>query len=153
MDFGLAPPNGVGPLRIGMTRQSADTALDALRDPSAVSESDRPGRHIFRPGGLMISIQCTQDLLEAVELGRPLSRTDRVLLRGLDVFAIPAREVVPCSTDERAVLELALHALPSRPARELRSMVEPLDALYMARTWPDPYASPDEGWWARRCWG
>ncbi|MFF7212069.1 hypothetical protein ACFZAU_16285 [Streptomyces sp. NPDC008238] len=54
-------------------------------------------------------------------------------------------------TDERTVLELALHALPSRPARELRSMVEPLDALYMARTCPDPYASPDAGWWARRC--
>ncbi|MFE2296574.1 hypothetical protein ACFXAW_00075 [Streptomyces sp. NPDC059445] len=94
MDFDLAPPNGVGPLRIGMTRQSADTALDSLRDPSAVSESDRPGQHIFRPGGLMISIQCTRDLLEAVVLGRPLSRTDRVLFRGLDVFAIPAREVV-----------------------------------------------------------
>ncbi|WP_322750133.1 MULTISPECIES: hypothetical protein [unclassified Frankia] len=55
------------------------------------------------------------------------------------------------TTDERAVLELALHALPTRAARELRGMVEPLDALYLARSWPLPTVSPDDGWWARRC--
>ncbi len=94
MDFGLAPPNGVGPLRIGMTRQSANAALDSFRDLSAVSESDRPGQHIFRPSGLMISIHCMRDMLEAIELGRPSTQTDRVVFRGLDVFAIPARELV-----------------------------------------------------------
>jgi hypothetical protein len=94
MDFDLAPPIGVGPLRIGMTRQSANTALDSLRDLSAVSESDRPGQHVFRPSGLMISIHCTRDTLEAVELGRPSTQTDRVIFRGLDMFAIPARELV-----------------------------------------------------------
>jgi hypothetical protein len=57
------------------------------------------------------------------------------------------------TTDERAVLELALHALPSRAARELREFVAPLDELYLARSWPDPTVSPDEGWWARRCSG
>ncbi|MEV6399866.1 hypothetical protein AB0M39_34625 [Streptomyces sp. NPDC051907] len=51
------------------------------------------------------------------------------------------------------MLELALHALPRRAARELRGMVEPLDDLYIARSRPDPHASPDDGWWARRCWG
>ncbi|MFB6772392.1 hypothetical protein [Streptomyces sp. NPDC056337] len=94
MDFDLAPPIGVGPLRIGMTRHAANTALDSLRDTSAVSESDRPGRHIFRPSGLMISIHCRQDMLEAIELGRPPSQTDRVLFQGVDVFALAAREVV-----------------------------------------------------------
>ncbi|MFB7447560.1 hypothetical protein [Streptomyces sp. NPDC056194] len=94
MDFDLAPPTGVGPLQIGMTRQSADTALDSLRDLSALSESDRPGQHVFRPSGLMISIHCMRDVLEAVELGRPSTRTDRVVFRGLDVFALPARELV-----------------------------------------------------------
>jgi hypothetical protein len=67
MDFDLAPPTGVGPLRIGMARQSANTALDSLRDLSAVWESDRPGQHVFRPSGLMISIHCMRDMLEAVE--------------------------------------------------------------------------------------
>lgn len=94
MDFDLAPPTGVGPLRIGMTWQSANAALDSLRDLSAVSASDRPGQHVFRPSGLMISIHCTRDMLEAIELGRPSTQTDRVVFRGLDVFALPARELV-----------------------------------------------------------
>ncbi|MFK0025694.1 hypothetical protein [Streptomyces sp. NPDC090798] len=111
MDFDLAPPIGVGPLRIGMTRQSANTALDSLRDLSAVSESDRPGQHVFRPSGLMISIHCTRDLLEAVELGRPSSQTDRVIFRGLDVFAIPARELV-----QRMGEYTSIEANPEDPA-------------------------------------
>ncbi|MCX5387427.1 hypothetical protein [Streptomyces sp. NBC_00083] len=94
MDFDLAPSIGVDPLRIGMTRYSANTALESLRDLTAVSESDRPGQHVFRPSGLMISIHCTRDMLEAIELGRPSTSTDRVFFRGLDVFAIPARELV-----------------------------------------------------------
>ncbi|GGX95415.1 hypothetical protein [Streptomyces fructofermentans] len=94
MDFELAPPIGVGPLRIGMTRRAANTALDSLRDVSAISESDRPGQHVFRPSGLMFSIHCMRDRLEAIELGSPSSRTDRVLFHGVDVFTLPAREVV-----------------------------------------------------------
>jgi hypothetical protein len=90
MDFDLAPPTGVGPLRIGMTRQAANAALDSLRDLSAVLESDQPGRHVLRPNGLMISIHCTRDRLEAIELGRPSTQADRVVFRGLDVFALPA---------------------------------------------------------------
>jgi len=70
MHFELAPPTGVGPLRIGMSRQDATSALESLREPTAVSPSDRAGQHIFRPSGLMISIGCARDLLEAVELGR-----------------------------------------------------------------------------------
>ncbi|MGW1735916.1 hypothetical protein [Streptomyces sp. NPDC001999] len=94
MDFDLAPPTGVGPLRIGMTRHAANTALDSLRDLSALSESDQSGQHVFRPSGLMISIHCMCDRLEAIELGRPSAQTDRVLFQGVDVFALPAREVV-----------------------------------------------------------
>ncbi|MFF0052277.1 hypothetical protein OH781_39735 [Streptomyces sp. NBC_01550] len=94
MDFDLAPPTGVGPLRIGMTRHAANTALDALRDLAALSESDQPGQHVFRPSGLMISIHCMRDRLEAIELARPSAQTDRVLFQGVDVFALPAREVV-----------------------------------------------------------
>ncbi|MFI2207592.1 hypothetical protein ACH47Z_44515 [Streptomyces sp. NPDC020192] len=111
MDFDLAPPIGVGPLRIGMTRQSANTALDSLRDLSAVSESDRPGQHVFRPSGLMISIHCMRDMLEAVELGRPSTQTDRVIFRGLDVFAIPARELV-----HRMSEYTSIEAAPDDPA-------------------------------------
>ncbi|GAA2806614.1 hypothetical protein RMN57_28255 [Kitasatospora sp. CM 4170] len=111
MDFDLDPPNGLGPLRIGMNRQSANVALDSLRDVSAVSTSDRPGQHIFRPSGLMISIHCTRDMLEAIELGRPSTQTDRVVFRGLDVFAIPARELV-----QRMGEHTSIEADPDDPA-------------------------------------
>ncbi|MFI5530216.1 hypothetical protein ACIA8O_16885 [Kitasatospora sp. NPDC051853] len=95
MDFELAPPAGVGPLQIGMSREAANGALDSLRDLSSVSESDRPGQHIFRPSGLMVAIHCTRGRLESVELGSPaLNATDRVRFRDVDVFALPAREVV-----------------------------------------------------------
>ena len=131
MDFGLAPPIGVGPLRIGMTRRSAGTVLDSLRDPSAVSESDRPGQHIFRPGGLMISIHCGRDLLEAVELGRPSTRTDRVVFRGLDVFTIPARELA-----QRMSEYTTIEADPDDPA----SFIAPDLLLSFWR----PFAADDE---------
>jgi hypothetical protein len=94
MHFELAPPTGVGPLRIGMSRRDANSALESLREPTAVSASDRTGQHIFRPSGLMISVGCARDLLEAVELGRPSSPADAVVFRGIDVFALPARDVV-----------------------------------------------------------
>ncbi len=63
-----------------MTRVEADAALEALRDGDAVSESDIPGRDIFRPSGLMISIDCMNDRLQAVELGRPSADDDTVRL-------------------------------------------------------------------------
>ncbi|MEU6557233.1 hypothetical protein ABZ915_44460 [Streptomyces sp. NPDC046915] len=94
MHFELAPPVGVGPLQIGMPRQAANSALDSLREPAALSPSDQAGQYIFRPSGLMISIGCVRDRLEAVELGRPTGPSDVVFFRGIDVFGLPAREVV-----------------------------------------------------------
>ncbi|MFC4517341.1 hypothetical protein [Streptomyces ehimensis] len=94
MHFELAPPTGIGPLKIGMSRQAANHALESLRDPTEICASDRAGQHIFRPSGLMISIGCTRDLLESVELGRPSEPSDVVLFRGIDVFGLSARQVV-----------------------------------------------------------
>ncbi|MFI8461680.1 hypothetical protein [Kitasatospora sp. NPDC085464] len=94
MHFELAPPIGVGPLQIGMKRQAANSTLDSLREPRAISPSDRPGQRIFRPSGLMISIGCTRDRLEAVEFGRPSESSDIVSFKGVDIFGLPARNVV-----------------------------------------------------------
>ncbi|MEW2352457.1 hypothetical protein [Spirillospora sp. NPDC029432] len=52
--------------------------------------------------------------------------------------------------DERQILETALHVLPVRIARELRSLLRPLDDIFLARTSPDPFAAPDLPWWRRR---
>ncbi|MET9131891.1 hypothetical protein [Streptomyces antibioticus] len=116
MDFDLDPPCGVGTLRIGMPRQAAGTALDALRDLGAVSESDRPGQHVFRPSGLMVSIHCMSGTLAAVELGRPSAQTDHVTFRGLDVFATPARELV-----QRMSAYTSIEADPDDPASFIAS--------------------------------
>ncbi|MFF2363780.1 hypothetical protein ACFVU0_13825 [Streptomyces sp. NPDC058122] len=59
----------------------------------------------------MISIHCTRDLLEAVELGRPSMQTDRVTFQSLDVFAIPARELV-----QRMSEYTPIEADPDEPA-------------------------------------
>lgn len=88
-----------------MAQQAATTALDSLRDLTSLSDSDRPGQHIFRPSGLMISVHFMRGQLEAVELGRPAAATDRVRFRGLDVFSMPAREVVRVMREHTRVQE------------------------------------------------
>ena len=105
MEFELAPPTGVGALVIGMSRQAADQALASFRDPSAVSESDQPGRFVFRPSGLMISTHCSRGELEAVELGRPANDRDTVRFRGVDVFRLPAAVVVARMRDLTTITE------------------------------------------------
>lgn len=105
LDLDLVPPVGVGRLRIGMAREAADDALASFRDPAAVSDSGRPGQQVFRPSGLTIGIQCARGVLEAVELGRPVTSADRVLFRGLDVFGLPAREVVRRMREHTAIDE------------------------------------------------
>ncbi|MBT2482257.1 hypothetical protein [Streptomyces sp. ISL-94] len=52
--------------------------------------------------------------------------------------------------DVRAVLEAACAALPRRPAAELRALLAPLDARFLARTLNDPFAAPGDPWWSRR---
>ncbi|MFJ2774399.1 hypothetical protein [Streptomyces sp. NPDC087300] len=94
MNFELVPPIGIGSLVIGMSREAANSALESLRDMRELAAADRAGQHIFRPSGLMISIGCMRNRLESVELGRPSASSDVVLFRGIDVFGLPAREVV-----------------------------------------------------------
>ena len=50
----------------------------------------------------------------------------------------------------RASLEAAIRALPPRAARELLSLVRPLDEIYLANTSNDPYAPRGDPWWERR---
>jgi len=50
----------------------------------------------------------------------------------------------------RELLEITIHRLPLRTARELREMVEAIDQRYRARTFPNPTAPPGP-WWRRRC--
>jgi hypothetical protein len=112
MDFELDPPHGAGPLKIGMPRAEADSALALLRDLELASESDIPGRHIFRPSGLKISIGCMRDRLQAVEIHRLQAPVDVVRFQGVDVLGLPARVVV-----ERLRERIAIEPFDDDPAR------------------------------------
>ncbi|MEU5155280.1 hypothetical protein [Glycomyces sp. NPDC021274] len=55
-----------------------------------------------------------------------------------------------CCPPSREALEMAMRDLPTRPARELRRLIAPLDERFRNRTFPDPTAPPGP-WWTRRC--
>ncbi|MFD9305924.1 hypothetical protein ACFWCB_25270 [Streptomyces sp. NPDC060048] len=52
--------------------------------------------------------------------------------------------------DDREILEAFCHLLTRRAARELRAVLAPLDARFLARTLADPYAPARDPWWRRR---
>jgi hypothetical protein len=65
-----------------------------------------------------------------------------------------------CSFDDvrhaRDVLDQVLRALPARARAELKRLVAPLDAAFLDRTLPDPFADRQWGsevWWRRRLSG
>jgi hypothetical protein len=70
----------------------------------------------------------------------------------------PARQLVDdfggcpcgCTLDHREVLDIALASLPTKAARELRSIVDAADQLFVDRTLPDLWADPGDPWWKRR---
>ncbi|MFH8379522.1 hypothetical protein ACH4E7_01060 [Kitasatospora sp. NPDC018058] len=61
-----------------------------------------------------------------------------------------------CSFDDvrhaRDVLDEVLSALPPGPRAELSRLIRPLDAAYLRRTLPDPFADRrySDAWWYRR---
>lgn len=94
MNFELDPPQGVGPLRIGMPQTDANAALEQLRDADAPSTADAQGTRVVRASGLIVAIDCVRERLDAVELWRPASDADTVKFRGIDVFNLPSRELI-----------------------------------------------------------
>ncbi|MFD8632699.1 hypothetical protein [Streptomyces sp. NPDC059533] len=67
----------------------------------------------------------------------------------------PVDDVCDCcdpfsGAEVRAVLEAVCRALPRRAAAELRALLAPVDARFLARTLNDPFAAPGDPWWSRR---
>jgi hypothetical protein len=56
----------------------------------------------------------------------------------------------PPFADDRALLESALAALRGPAKRQFRSLLNPLDERFRARTVPDPSAAASAPWWRRR---
>ncbi|MCX5409642.1 hypothetical protein OHA37_38015 [Streptomyces sp. NBC_00335] len=103
MDLILDPPNGVHPLRFGMTFDEAMAAAVPWGEPRTIGP--RPGRPTRRAVGSFDGVGYTaffdeDGRLHAIELWRPAegkstrTRLPRVLFDGHDVFAEPAEEIL-----------------------------------------------------------
>jgi hypothetical protein len=94
MEFVLDPPHGVGPLRLGMAVDEARSALAALGPLDSTAHGELA---LHLPSGLGFSVGFgvgpTRDRVNAIELWRPTER-DLVRYQHIDVFGLPAREVV-----------------------------------------------------------
>ena len=94
MEFVLDPRHGVGPLRLGMTVDETRSALATLGPLTSTAYGELALR---LPSGLGFSVGFgvgpTRDRVNAIELWRPTGR-DVVRYRDIDVFGLPAREVV-----------------------------------------------------------
>ncbi|GAA4258786.1 hypothetical protein [Dactylosporangium darangshiense] len=94
MELLLDPPHGVGPLRLGMTSGEAQAALETFGPlkPTAYGELA-----VHLPSGLGFSVGFgvgrTRDRVNAIEVWRPHEQ-DVVRYRGVDIFGLPALEVV-----------------------------------------------------------
>jgi hypothetical protein len=94
MELMLDPPRGVGPLRLGVTSDEARAALETLGplEPTAYGELA-----VHLRSGLRFSVGfgvgATRDRVNAIEVWRP-NEQDVVRYRGVDIFGLPALEVV-----------------------------------------------------------
>jgi hypothetical protein len=93
----LRPPNAAGPLFIGATGQDTVDILRQLGDPQVLCRTpgSRPAWAVDRPSGLFIRVNFdAYDRVEAIELGRPHGTADAVSYNGLDVFTVPASDLI-----------------------------------------------------------
>ncbi|WP_238019923.1 hypothetical protein KZZ52_26720 [Dactylosporangium sp. AC04546] len=94
MEFVLDPPNGVGPLRLGMAPDEARAALETLGPLESTAHGEL-AVHLTSGLGFSVGfgIGATRDQVNAIEVWRPHQR-DVVLYRDVDVFGLPALVVV-----------------------------------------------------------
>ena len=94
----MRPPEGVAPVRIGMTREEARHALIELGVPKPFARGgSEPMGWMVSEGDLTLFVYCNEvGLVEAVELARPglpgESSSVQVTWQGLDVFGTRALE-------------------------------------------------------------
>ncbi|WP_133061689.1 hypothetical protein [Streptosporangium minutum] len=91
-------------------------------------------------------------LLEPGEVAEALRAWTRDVIPGTMTRLPPTCSCPGCSweDDPRGDLERILIALPRWARPYLYSLVLPIDRSFLARTSPDPRASPDRPWWRQR---
>lgn len=94
MEMVLDPPDGVGPLRLGMTPNEARAALETIGPLTPTADGTLA---VNLPSGLGLSVGFgvgpTRDRVNAIEVWRP-NQHDVVRYRDVDIFGLPALEVV-----------------------------------------------------------
>ncbi|WP_340378135.1 hypothetical protein U5640_25910 [Streptomyces sp. SS7] len=116
--------------------------------------------HYSRPGRLSGPAQARIVLLERTRLHpgaieralaswTALARTPKGRLPSPSAGNCGVPECCPQPADERDLLELAMHALPRKSARELRALVTPLDLRILEHPEVVPHSEPPPHWWHR----
>jgi hypothetical protein len=96
--FDLDPPVGVGPVRLGMTRDEAREALASLGDPREFNRGagSYPGWMVQRAS--TVFVECGADgRVVSIELATPgfgQKNDDEVVFLGIDLFGLPAPEIL-----------------------------------------------------------
>ncbi|MEU7002986.1 hypothetical protein [Nonomuraea sp. NPDC046570] len=91
-------------------------------------------------------------LLWPGEVAAALLAWTRDVIPGTTTQLLPQCSCLGCSwePDPRGEVERMLTALPRWAKPYLYSLVLPIDRSFLARTSPDPRASPDWPWWRQR---
>jgi hypothetical protein len=97
MIFELRPPEAAGPLLICATGSHTMAVLNQLGDPHVPCRTpgSRPAWGVHRQSGLFIGTFFDGgDRVEAIQLGRPTSSQDTVSYDSINVFALPAGDLL-----------------------------------------------------------
>ena len=114
----LLPPQGVGPIRLGMTIDEAERALSGL--PGFVHLGSRNsavatrGRAEFDSGMTVVASTLSGEIVSAVEVFRPSTHVP-VTYAGIDVFATHSNTVIARLRETTRVVEEEFGALILAP--------------------------------------
>lgn len=107
MFFELHPPDAAGPLRIGATGRHTLEILKQLGDPLILCRTPSHAWSVERPSGLFIATYFDADhRVEAIAVGRPVSSEDTVSYDGINVFAVPAEELLDFMRARTNIVEI-----------------------------------------------
>lgn len=109
MIFDLDPPRAAGPLRIGATGHDTVEILKQLGTLTFLCRTagSPPAWGVDRPSGLFIGAYFdVDDHLEAIQFGRPDSTDDTVIYNGINVFELPAGELLGILRARTSIIEV-----------------------------------------------
>jgi len=107
--FELHPPDAAGPLLIGATASHTMGVLRQLGDPQVLctTPGGRPAWGVHRPSGLFIATFFDAgDRVETIQLSRSASSKDTVSYDCINVFALPAGELLDILRARTNIVEI-----------------------------------------------